>query len=60
MKIEQKAGKFSIETWTDGAPMWVVIERDGERIAGLLQLSDLHDLRYCCDRMIVQMEACKR
>lgn len=54
-KIEQSAGEFRLETWTDGHPYWIKVFRDGEELACSLTVSDLHDLRYCIGRMLAAL-----
>jgi hypothetical protein len=39
------AGKFSINVWRGGHPVWCVLSYDGQEIAQLHH-SDLRDLRY--------------
>jgi DNA-directed RNA polymerase subunit N (RpoN/RPB10) len=62
MRIEQSAGSFVMITYTDGAPVTTQLTvNDGSLHRSdtqlRLSLNDLHDLRYCCDRMIAQIEA---
>jgi hypothetical protein len=62
VKIEQKVGQFTAYGWTradeGGWPPRITI--DGLTPASYdnvrLELNDLHDLRYLCDRMISQFE----
>lgn len=55
MAIEQKAGEIEIVAHTDGSPIWVNV-KIGRTEADLLNVSDLHDLRYCIDRVLKQLE----
>lgn len=55
MPVTQTAGKISITVYTDGHPHSVAIERDDGprsfRMSGA-SIDDLHDLRYCIDRVL--------
>lgn len=55
MKIEKRVGRFRVETWTDGWPMWVhVYDGDKELLHGILS-EDVHDLQYALERLQAQM-----
>lgn len=58
MKIEQKAGGFTLTTFTDGCPHFVKVVYRGDEMTGLM-LSDLYDLEYACKRMIANLEEVK-
>lgn len=52
MKVEQNAGDFTLRYWTDGYPHWISLEFEGEELRTTLQINDIHDLRYACERII--------
>lgn len=58
VKIEQSAGGCEICVYTDGWPLWPVLRVkaiNGEATEARLCVSDLHDLRYCIDRVLAQL-----
>ena len=61
--ITQSAGRLRLSTSTYGHPYWMELEIDGEKImhpngAGThFKPSDMHDLRYCIDRVLAELEA---
>ena len=56
-KILTSAGKFQMECWTDGSPVWVKIFVDGKELERLyLVTDDLHDLIFAAQRMIQKTE----
>lgn len=60
MKIEQSAGACTVSVYTDGWPRWpefVIIANNGEKHTVLGSVDHLHDLRYCIDRVLAQLEA---
>lgn len=59
MKIEQQAGSCRIEVYTDGSPLWPevsIIGANGSENVSRVRVKDLHDLRYCIDRVLAQIE----
>ena len=56
MKIEQRAGRFTLVSFTDGHPVFSAVEFEGREVMRHLSINDLHDLRYAIDRQIVQVE----
>lgn len=56
MKIEQAAGQdIRAVCFTDGAPLATSLFI-GNQTVRQLSMNDLHDLRYCVDRMIARLE----
>lgn len=55
MKIEQTAGNFSFRTYTDGYPLRIEMRSEVDSFFSTLSVADLHDLRYCADRMLAQL-----
>jgi len=55
-RIEQKAGAFEVSTYTDGVPFFYNFKYEDEEILHNMRTSDLHDLRYCIDRVLSQVE----
>ena len=54
MRIGKKAGMVNMETFTDGHPLLVRVTIGG--VEAQVGVEDLHDLRYCADRMIKQVD----
>jgi hypothetical protein len=57
-QIEQAAGDVRVRVYTDGSPMatYVTIRaRNGEPHEIRGRIADLHDLRYCIDRVLAQL-----
>lgn len=62
MSITQQAGDFRIKA-SDPSPVWIEIHhieryQSGDAtkcIVHGLRVSDLHDLRYCIDRVLAQL-----
>ena len=60
MKVEQSAGRFKLSTWTEGWPLWIDFEIDGQKVEGFHLVADeMHDLRYCIDRLLAKLETKK-
>jgi hypothetical protein len=60
VKIEQTAGACTVSIYTDGWPRWpefMIIANNGERHTICGSVDHLHDLRYCIDRVLAQLEA---
>jgi hypothetical protein len=57
VKINHRANKFEVETWTDGFPMWVTIRHDGVDIVRGVHHSEIKDLEFCLDRMKAALRA---
>lgn len=60
MKIEQTAGRCGVEVYTDGTPFWpeITIEaNNGEVVEVRVSVAELHNLRYCIDRVLAQLPA---
>lgn len=58
-KISQKAGKCEVEVWTDGLPLWPVFRIEainGEVHEVRVSAAHLHDLKYCIERVLVQLK----
>ena len=60
-RIEQKAGAFEVSTYTDGVPFFYSVRhietyREDDVVLRNMKTSDLHDLRYCIDRVLSQVE----
>jgi hypothetical protein len=58
MKVEQKAGRVGVCVFTDGSPLLPVItirKSNGELIEARVSMAELHDLRYCVDRVLAQL-----
>jgi hypothetical protein len=58
MRIAQRAGRVAVEVFTDGAPLWPEIEieaNNGEAFRVRISTNELHDLRYCVDRVLAQL-----
>lgn len=51
MKIEQTAGSIKVTGYTDGWPLSFTVEAPNR-----VGIEDLHDLRYCIDRVLHQAE----
>lgn len=59
MTIKQKAGDIEITAYTDGYPIQIVVRLHAGQIDGVdyrLSVNDLHDLRYCVDRVLAQLQ----
>lgn len=54
MKIEQRAGRIELVTYTDGWPLRTSVRFDGVEIEQM-SVNDLYDLRYALDRQIAQL-----
>lgn len=52
MRLHFTAGKFEIETYTEGYPNWMRITHDGKEIAHGIHHSELRDLAYVISRML--------
>lgn len=56
--IKQSAGMIAVEAYTDGHPITanLHLQRGGSEahLRGL-GVNDLHDLRYCVDRVLAQL-----
>lgn len=60
MKIEQSAGACTVSVYTGGWPLWpefTIIANNGEEHTVCGSVDHLHDLRYCIDRVLAQIEA---
>ena len=53
MRIVKQAGRFELEHYTDGHPHWTEVYLDGGSL-GKFAPEDLHDLRFCIDRMLTR------
>jgi hypothetical protein len=58
MRVAKQAGRFELECYTDGHPLWTEIHIDGGAI-GKFAPEDLRDLKYCIDRMLARIEGDK-
>ncbi len=54
MKVEQRAGRIELVTYTDGWPLRTSMRYDGVEVEQL-STNDLHDLRYAVDRQLAQL-----
>lgn len=52
MKVAKQVGRFEVETWTDGWPLWITIKdrESGVELSGLLP-EDATDLMYALERL---------
>jgi len=59
--IEQTAGSVGVRVFTDGWPRWPQIEIDTQSGQGVVScqvgVEYLHDLRFCIDRVLAQLDA---
>ena len=56
--IRQTAGNCSIEVYTDGWPLFpelTITGLNGDVVSVRVMTGDLHDLRYCIDRVLSQL-----
>lgn len=56
--IIQSAGRCRIRVYTDGSPLWSEIEieaNNGTMHEVRIGVEELHDLRYCIDRVLQQL-----
>lgn len=54
----QSAGRCTVRAYTDGWPIWPEIEitaNNGVVHEVRVGVEDLHDLRYCIDRVLAQL-----
>lgn len=58
-KLSFQAGKFQIEAWTDGHPMWMNLsyEGGGHEVQIRFRHNELKDLAHAIDRMLKQGRA---
>ncbi|WP_343546763.1 hypothetical protein [Sphingobium yanoikuyae] len=59
MAITQKAGEIEITAYTDGHPVQIYVRLHAGQIDSVdyrLSVNDLHDLRYCVDRVLAQLQ----
>lgn len=58
-KLQQNAGRFAAEAYTNGAPIRVelTVDQQLDRTMTRLTYDDLHDLRFVCERMISKLDA---
>jgi hypothetical protein len=56
MKLEFKAGPFTLSTWTDGHPHWMELKHNDD-ILGRFHHSELADLEHIVKRMRAQGRA---
>ncbi|PHP18772.1 hypothetical protein CG471_16015 [Sphingobium sp. IP1] len=59
MTIKQKAGDIEFTAYTDGYPIQIVARLHAGQIDSVdyrLSVNDLHDLRYCVDRVLAQLQ----
>ncbi len=57
-RIEQSAGGAMVSVYTDGSPLWPdvsITQANGQVITARVAVNDLHDLRYCIDRVLAQL-----
>ena len=57
--IHQSAGDIAIEVYTDGSPVWPTLRISDNRGEGheiRLSVAHLHDLAYCIQRVLAQLE----
>lgn len=63
-RITQTCGNVRIDVHTGGHPLWPEIEIDTQSGQGVVNarvdVSYLHDLRYCIDRVLSQIDAGER
>lgn len=56
--IAQSAGRCLVRVYTDGSPLWPEIEieaNNGTLHEVRVSVQELHDLRYCIDRVLAQL-----
>jgi hypothetical protein len=53
--IKQTCGQVTISADTHGSPVWADLAIDGQTVNHRLSVGDLHDLRYCIDRVLTQL-----
>ncbi len=57
-EIVQAAGGSRIGVYTDGWPHWPKVsltQANGEVVSATITVADLHDLRYCIERVLAQL-----
>lgn len=64
-QLTKEAGDFTIEVFTDGWPLNFKIVRNRDWGSGTVEfnntkIEDLHDLRYCIDRILELVAQDKR
>lgn len=55
MKLQFNAGKFEVETYTDGYPMWVMLRYEGEDVGRHIHHGEVKDLVFCLERLTAAM-----
>lgn len=56
-QVITNAGKFELECWTSGSPLWVHLRVEGREIEGIhLVADDLRDLIHAAQRMLQKTE----
>lgn len=58
MKVQQRAGNCHLEVYLEGSPLWPTLtltKLNGERVEARLSMEDLHDLRYCVERVLTMV-----
>lgn len=56
-RVLKEVGRFKVETWTEGWPMWITVQDDRHKTElRLLTPEDARDLRYALDRILSQIE----
>jgi hypothetical protein len=56
--VRQTCGGAEVEVYTDGSPLFselAITKINGERVKARLSINDLHDIRYCIDRVLAQL-----
>jgi len=56
MRIAKQSGRFELQHYTGGYPLWTEVYLDGGSL-GKFDPEDLHDLKYCIERMLIRIEA---
>jgi hypothetical protein len=61
--VRQSAGNCHLEVYTGGSPLWPdlrVMQPNGQKVEVRMTEPDLHDLRYCIDRVLTMLGEGKR
>lgn len=56
-RVRKETGRFTVETWTEGWPLWIKIEDSAHGTElRLLDPEDARDLHYALGRILAQID----